>query len=214
MYVFFFILIVESGKAMWNFQFFLSSFLLGLGLTMDAFSVSVANGLNDASMKKEKMVGIATTFAFFQFAMPMIGWVCVHTFVKKFQAFSYAIPWIALILLSFIGGKMIYENIKANNNEIEENPKVLTFWALMLQGIATSIDALSVGFTISSYDWLAALVACIIIGIITLLFCLGGLFFGKKIGSKFSKRAEFIGGLILIGIGIEIFISNMIELYA
>lgn len=198
---------------MWNFQFFLSSFLLGIGLTMDAFSVSVADGLNEASMKKEKMVGIATTFAFFQFAMPMIGWVCVHTFVQKFQAFSYAIPWIALLLLSFIGGKMIYENIKGNSEE-EENPKNLTFLALMLQGIATSIDALSVGFTISSYDWVSALVACIIIGLITLLFCLGGLFFGKKIGSKFSKRAEFIGGLILIGIGIEIFISNMIELYA
>ncbi|MDE6047779.1 MAG: manganese efflux pump MntP family protein, partial [Anaeroplasmataceae bacterium] len=184
--------------------------------TMDAFSVSIADGLNEPNMKKAKMLGIASTFAIFQFAMPMIGWLCVHTIVEKFYVFRYAIPWIALTLLSFIGGKMIFENIRSRKNLEEEKntTKKLGLIALLIQGIATSIDALSVGFTIADYDALNAIIACTIIGVVTLGFCVIGLFFGKKISSKFSSYAELIGGIILIGIGLEIFISGMIELYA
>ncbi|MDE7106031.1 MAG: manganese efflux pump MntP family protein [Anaeroplasmataceae bacterium] len=196
--------------------FILNSILLGVGLTMDAFSVSIADGLNEPNMKKAKMVGIASTFAIFQFAMPMIGWLCVHTIVEKFNVFRYAIPWIALALLSFIGGKMIFENIRSRKHPEEEQntAKKLGFIALLIQGIATSIDALSVGFTIADYDLIKAIIACSIIGVVTLGFCIIGLFFGKKISSKFSSYAELIGGIILIGIGLEIFISGMIELYA
>ncbi|MDE7162432.1 MAG: manganese efflux pump MntP family protein [Anaeroplasmataceae bacterium] len=199
---------------MWS--FILNSFLLGIGLTMDAFSVSIADGLNEPDMKKPKMVGIASTFAIFQFGMPMIGWLCVHTIVEKFNAFRYAIPWIALVLLTFIGGKMIYENIKSRKHPEEEKAtlKKLGLIALHIQGVATSIDALSVGFTIAEYNVLNAIIACSIIGVVTLGFCIVGLFFGKKISSKFSSYAELIGGIILIGIGLEIFISGMIELYA
>ena len=198
---------------MW--PFILNSILLGIGLTMDAFSVSIADGLNEPSMKKRKMLGIAFTFALFQFGMPMIGWLCVHTIVEKFTAFRYAIPWIALCLLGFIGGKMIYENIKNRKHPEEERTdnKTLGFLALLIQGIATSIDALSVGFTIAEYEATKALISCGIIAVVTISFCLIGLFFGKKISSKFSSYAELIGGIILIGIGLEIFISNMIELY-
>ncbi|MDE5546779.1 MAG: manganese efflux pump MntP family protein [Anaeroplasmataceae bacterium] len=196
--------------------FILNSILLGVGLTMDAFSVSIADGLNEPNMKKAKMVGIASTFAIFQFAMPMIGWLCVHTIVEKFNVFRYAIPWIALALLCFIGGKMIFENIKSRKHLEEEKntTKKLGFIDLLIQGIATSIDALSVGFTIADYDLIKAIIACSIIGVVTLGFCIIGLFFGKKISSKFSSYAELIGGIILIGIGLEIFISGMIELYA
>lgn len=199
---------------MW--MFILNSILLGVGLTMDAFSVSIADGLNESNMKKTKMVGIASTFAIFQFGMPLIGWVCVHTIVEKFNVFRNAIPWIALVLLCFIGGNMIFENIRNRRHpkEEESNLKKLGFLALMIQGVATSIDALSVGFTISEYDLTGALIACGIIGVVTLSFCIAGLFFGKKISSKFSSYAELIGGIILIGIGLEIFISGMIELYA
>lgn len=195
-------------------KFFFNSILLGIGLTMDAFSVSIADGLNEPTMKKRKMLGIAATFAIFQFGMPMIGWVCVHTLVEKFNMFQYAIPWIALVLLSFIGGKMIYENVRSRK-KIEKNDKKksLSFLGLIIQGIATSIDALSVGFTIADYQWNMAIYACILIAVVTFLFCIIGVFFGKKISSKFSSYAELIGGLILIGIGLEIFISNMIELY-
>lgn len=199
---------------MW--KFFLNSILLGVGLTMDAFSVSIANGLNEPNMKKRKMIAIATTFALFQFAMPLLGWLCVHTLVEKFNAFSYAIPWIALILLGFIGGKMIFENIRARKKPKEEEKKERTLGvvALLIQGIATSIDALSVGFTIAEYAWHMALLACLLIAVVTFLFCIIGVFFGKKISSKISSYAELLGGLILIGIGLEIFISNMIKLYA
>lgn len=198
---------------MWNFSFFLNSILLGIGLTMDAFSVSVADGLEDLEMKKHKMLGIAGTFAFFQFAMPMIGWVCVHTLLNQFQVFQYVIPWIALIILGYIGGKMVYENIKKNKETEEIYSRKIGLKTIMVQGIATSIDALSVGFTISEYTWEYALVASLVIAAITFSFCIIGLFLGKKIGSKFSKWAELIGGVILIGIGLEIFISNLIELY-
>lgn len=200
---------------MWSFPYFLNSILLGVGLTMDAFSVSIADGLNEPLMKKNKVIFIALTFAIFQFAMPLIGWVCVHTMVNKFTAFQYAIPWIALLCLSFLGGKMIYENLKTKKAvEEEQVVKKIGITTILVQGVATSIDALSVGFTISSYEFIEALVSAILIAVVTLSFCLVGLIFGKKISSKFSKYAELIGGIILIGIGLEIFITNMIELYA
>ncbi len=198
---------------MW--EFFLNSILLGFALTMDAFSVSIADGLNEPRMKKKKMLFIAGTFAFFQFVMPLIGWACVYALLEKFKAFQYAVPWIALILLSFIGGKMIYENIRSRGIEEQETieGRRLTFIALLIQGIATSIDALSVGFTIANYTWNMALYACLLIALVTFIFCIIGVFFGKKISSKFSSYAELLGGIILIAIGLEIFISNMIELY-
>ncbi len=198
---------------MW--EFFLNSILLGFALTMDAFSVSIADGLNEPRMKKKKMLFIAGTFAFFQFVMPLLGWACVYALLEKFKAFQYAVPWIALILLFFIGGKMIYENIRSRGKEEQETieGRRLTFIALLIQGIATSIDALSVGFTIANYTWNMALYACLLIALVTFIFCIIGVFFGKKISSKFSSYAELLGGIILIAIGLEIFISNMIELY-
>lgn len=198
---------------MW--EFFLNSILLGFALTMDAFSVSIADGLNEPRMKKKKMLFIAGTFAIFQFVMPLLGWACVYALLEKFKAFQYAVPWIALILLSFIGGKMIYENIRSRGIEEQETieGRRLTFIALLIQGIATSIDALSVGFTIANYTWNMALYACLLIALVTFIFCIIGVFFGKKISSKFSSYAELLGGIILIAIGLEIFISNMIELY-
>lgn len=192
----------------WNFLFFVNSILLGIGLAMDAFSVSLANGLNNPKMKFGKMSIIAGVYAFFQFAMPMIGWICVHTIVVYFKKFESFIPWIALILLLYIGGKMLIEGIKGDDeNQAEE--KQLKFSTLIIQGVATSIDALSVGFTISEYDWLMALVASVIIAIVTFGICIAGLFIGKKIGTKISNKATILGGIILIFIGIEIFVKGV-----
>ena len=132
----------------WSFVFFLNSVLLGVGLAMDAFSVSMANGLHDPKMNKGTMCKIAGTFALFQAAMPMIGWVCVHTIVELFASFETLIPWIALALLGYIGGKMLLDGIRG---EEAEEAAQLSAGALFMQGIATSIDALSVGFTISEY---------------------------------------------------------------
>ena len=127
----------------WNFLFFVNSVLLGVGLTMDAFSVSLANGMNEKTMKKSRMAYIAGVYAFFQFIMPMAGWICVHTIVQIFGQFQKFIPWIALVLLLYIGGSMIVESIKGGDDD--EEVKKLGFAVLMMQGIATSIDALSVG---------------------------------------------------------------------
>ena len=185
--------------------FFLNSILLGIGLAMDAFSVSVANGLNETKMKQNKMWAISLCFGIFQFAMPMIGWVCVHYLLRQFESFQKYIPWIALILLLYIGGKMIIEAIK--NNE-EEKPAVGVM-GLIIQGIATSIDALSVGFTIAKYDLNMALVESLIIGITTTLISYIGIIIGKKFGNKYSKSASIVGGVILVAIGIEIFIKGV-----
>lgn len=192
----------------WNLMFFVNSVLLGVGLAMDAFSVSLANGLQDPKMKVRRMMGIAGVFAAYQAIMPMTGWVCVHTIAIYFHAFEQLIPWIALILLGYIGGKMLVEGIRGETPE--EGAARLTFGVLMVQGIATSIDALSVGFTIADYDWVMALVASLLIATVTFAICMAGLCLGRKFGTKLAGKASILGGVILIGIGLEIFISHWI----
>ena len=187
--------------------FIANSALLGLGLAMDAFSVSLANGLNEPKMKRTRMVFIAMVYAIFQAIMPLTGWVCVHSVVCYFKAFEKFIPWIALILLLFIGGKMLIEGIKGDDEELET--KNLTLFILLLQGLATSIDALSVGFTIAEYGFIMALLCAIIIATVTFVTCYVGLGIGKKFGTKFAGKATILGGLILIFIGIEIFVKGV-----
>lgn len=192
----------------YNFMFFMNSILFGVGLAMDAFSVSMANGLNEPNMKKGKMLGVAGTFSAFQLAMPLIGWLCIHTIASYFESFQKFIPYIALILLCYIGGKMLFDAFK--HNEDDEKPAV-GIGALLVQGIATSIDALSVGFTIADYDFKAAFVESFIIGVVTFFICFGGLFIGKKFGTKLKNKASILGGVILIAIGLEIFITGIIK---
>ena len=197
-------------------QLILNSLLLGVGLAMDAFSVSIANGIVESNMRKGRMLKIAGVYAVFQTVMPLIGWLLVTTVAHIFVSFSVFIPWIALILLLFIGGKMVIEGIKdrkkGEKKEEKSETSKLTFGALILQGIATSIDALSVGFTIAEYSFIQAFASSLIIGVVTLVICLIGLIFGKKIGNKFSSIATIIGGVILILIGIEVFVRGIIGL--
>lgn len=200
---------------MFTLTLILNSILLGVGLAMDAFSVSLANGLNEHNMGTGRMLGIAGTFAGFQFAMPMIGWFCVHAIAEKFEAFQRFIPWIALALLLYIGGKMLGEGIheSKSNHDVSGNAEIekkVGLAALMVQGIATSIDALSVGFTIANYDAIMAFVASLIIGIVTYIICMIGLALGKRFGTKLAGKASILGGVILIGIGIEIWITGVI----
>lgn len=192
----------------WSFIFFLNSILIGVGLAMDAFSVSLANGLNEPDMKKRRSFLIAGTFALFQILMPLIGWICVHTIVEYFTSFQKFIPWIALLLLLFIGVKMLIDGIKNKHEELQDSSfGILT---LIIQGVATSIDALSVGFTISDYVFISALVESLIIGIVTFFICTAGLWLGKKFGTKLSGKASILGGVILICIGIEIFLKGVL----
>lgn len=190
-----------------DFLFFANSALLGVGLAMDAFSVSLADGLREPEMKRRKICLIAGVFAFFQALMPLLGWVCIHTVVEKFRAFETFIPWIALVLLTLIGAKMIYESLKKRGEEQPDCGTGTGIAALLLQGVATSIDALSVGFTIAEYDLAAALVCAAVIAAVTFTICTAGVLIGRKFGMRFAHRAELAGGIILILIGIEIVLS-------
>ena len=195
---------------------------LGAGLAMDAFSVSLADGLHEPSMRRRRICLLASVFALFQFAMPMIGWFLVSTAANYFTTFQPFIPYIALALLLFIGGKMLWEGIRPCKCEEVETPEGdtvtvcecpitrLGFGALIVQGVATSIDALSVGFTIADYNFLQALVSCLVIGVLTFGICVTGLLIGKKFGTKLENKAAIFGGVILIIIGLEIFITGII----
>lgn len=188
--------------------FIFNSILLGTGLAMDAFSVSMVNGLKEPKMPLRKMNLIAGVYAFFQFAMPMTGWICVHTILTYFKKFETFIPWIALILLLYIGGKMLIEGIRKTEEDTADN-SALTFSTLIIQGIATSIDALSVGFTIANYALLMAVICSLIIAAVTYIISITGIVIGKKVGTKLSSKAAVLGGVILIAIGIEIFIKGI-----
>lgn len=187
---------------MFSLGFIFNSCLTGVGLAMDAFSVSLANGLKNPRMRWYQRLKIAGTFAWFQFMMPMIGWFCVHTLVRYFKVFEKFIPYIALILLLYIGINMLKEGMSEEEAEIDHS-------TLLIQGIATSIDALSVGFTIASYNVLMAFVACVLIAIVTLVICLVGLRIGIKFGEKLAEKATILGGCILIFIGLEIFVTGV-----
>ena len=191
---------------MWDLMFFVNSVLFGVSLAMDAFSVSIANGLGNKSMSKGKMLLIPTVFALFQALMPMLGWVCVHYLVELFGELQKFVPFVALALLLLIGTKMIVDNVKGKEEECSHS---LHFTALIVQAIATSIDALSVGLTFSNYDWLSALVSSLIIAVVTFGICFIGVFVGRKFGAKF-KWSGILGGVILILIGIEIFLTGIL----
>lgn len=200
---------------MFDFLFFFNSILIGIGLAMDAFSVSLANGLNEPDMSTKKGLGVAGVFGVFQGVMPFIGWLCVHTVASAFSVFEKFIPWIALALLGYIGGKMLYEGIKEYKCKNEGGtecpvPQKLGFSALLVQGVATSIDALSVGFTISDYNLAQAVVCALLIAAVTFGICFAGIQLGKKFGTRLAGTSSIFGGAILIFIGLEIFITSFI----
>ncbi len=207
-----------------NAVFFLNSILLGVGLAMDAFSVSCANGLREPGMKPARMSMMAGVYALFQFLMPMIGWFCVRTAEDYFTALQDFIPWIALVLLLWIGGKMLIEGIRedracsdpaitdpsgrSDGRACPVSAAVLPLTTILIQGVATSIDALSVGFTIAEYDVRMALAACLIIAMVTFIICMGGLVIGRTFGGRLAGKAGIVGGVILIFIGIEIVVTH------
>lgn len=187
-----------------EFSFYVTSILFGISLAMDAFSVSLANGMNEPRMKLGKSCGIAAMFAFFQALMPFIGWIMMTTILSLFKSLTAIIPWVAFLLLGFIGGKMLYEGISCNaGNECNCN-KPLGIGALVVQGIATSIDALSAGTGFEGYELIDAVVASVIIAIVTFIICVCGVEIGKKTGMLLAGKSSILGGVILVLIGIYI----------
>lgn len=191
-----------------NALFYVENILLGIALAIDAFSVSLANGLNEPCMRTGKACTIAGTFAFFQALMPLLGWFLIKTVLTYFKAFEPLIPWIALVLLGFIGGKMLYEGIKSKDDPNPCGCGRLGLGALIVQGIATSIDALSAGLNFAEYDLFQALLAALVIALVTFIICLCGVEIGKKTGTRLAGKAGILGGAILIFIGLEIFITG------
>ena len=186
-----------------DFLFLFNSVLLGASLAMDAFSVSLANGIHEPFIKKKKMALIAGTFGSFQFLMPLLGWICVHWVVDLFQSLLPYIPWISLVLLFTLGLMMIRDGL---SGEEEEVCPETSFSCLLLQGLATSMDALSVGFAIASFEVREA-VASSVISVVTFMLCLAGIVLGRHFGMKLADKATVAGGFILMGIGLEIFLS-------
>ena len=201
-----------------DFLFFMNSILFGIGLAMDAFSVSLVRGLMEPGMSGKRMGLIAGTFALFQTGMPLLGWLFVHLLVERFSVLEKATPWAALVLLLYIGIQMIVEAVKKNREETsgekkgEGDPEKAADFGLsklLMMGVATSIDALSVGITIDELPWQMALVESVIIGVVTFGICLAGIRLGAAFGTKLKKHAGIIGGVILIGIGLEIFVRGV-----
>lgn len=192
----------------WSLLFVVNSVLLGLGLAMDAFSVSLANGLREPDMPKARMCLIAGTFAFFQALMPLAGWWCVHTAAQFLTVLEGWIPWICLVLLGAIGGKMLVEGLRGG--QVTEAAAKTGAAALLGQGIATSIDALSVGFAIAGYQGPMALACALIIAAVTFAVCLPALWLGRRFGARLAGRAGILGGVILIAIGLEIFLTGVL----
>ena len=183
-----------------SFAFVLESALLGVGLAMDAFTVSLANGLREPNMRRRRRLCMAGVYAGFQFLMPLLGWFCVHTVAETFSAVQRYIPLIGALLLFYIGGKMILEGIR---NEEQEEER-LASGTLLLQGVATSIDALSVGFAIAGYSAGMAFESALIIAAVTFVICLAGIRLGRIFGLRLSSGASLMGGGILIAIGLRI----------
>ena len=182
-------------------NFFINSVLLGVGLAADAFSVSVVNGINHPYLKRSKAVEIAGMFAFFQALMPMTGWFMAHTIMNYFKTFQRTLPLISKIFLLYLGCSIILESIfpkKCNTESVG-----LTMRELLIQAVATSIDALLIGFTIASYGLFKALTCSIIIATVTFIICYFGVHCGKELGLKLVGKASFVSGLILIFIALK-----------
>lgn len=188
------------------FTLIIDSILLGFGLAMDAFSVSIADALTEPEMSKKKMCGISGMFGIFQAIMPLIGWTCIHTIVQHLGFVEKWIPWIALVFLCFVGTKMIIEGRETGG---KQKTLTITLGIIIVQAIATSIDAFSVGFMIAEYDLLNAVICALVIATVTFLICMVGFFLGKKSADVFSGKAQLVGGIVLIVIGIKVFITGV-----
>lgn len=181
-------------------------FLIGMGLAMDAFAVAICKGLGMTKLNKKQSAIIALFFGGFQALMPLIGWVLGIGFQQYITSIDH---WIAFVLLAFIGGKMIYEAVKGDEEEAAEiKDAPLNYKELVIMAIATSIDALAIGITFAFLDT-PIVPAIAIIGITTFIICLFGVVIGNFFGSKYKSKAELAGGLVLVLMGLKILLEHL-----
>lgn len=184
-------------------------FLTGVGLSMDAFAVAVCKGLGMTKVNKKLMFVIAGFFGGFQALMPLIGWLLGSRFEKYAEKFA---PWVAFVLLVFLGGKMIFEALeKKKEEEAGEKDKKLDIKEIFVMAVATSIDALAVGISFGFLypHFLTILVAIVIIGLTTFAISISGVYIGNLFGRKYEKGASIVGGAILILIGLKILLEGL-----
>jgi len=181
---------------------FATAFLIAIGLAMDAFAVSIANGVSMKTLRVHHAFLIAFFFGAFQALMPVIGWLAGLSVADLIAQYAH---WIAFILLSFIGGKMIYESFQIK--EAENDPCSLNIGTLLVLSIATSIDALAVGLSFAFLKT-TILAPVVIIGAVTFVLSFLGVVIGEKIGHLFESKIELLGGIILIGIGVKILLEH------
>ena len=193
--------------------------LIGAALAMDAVAVSMANGMTEPRMRPVKALAIALTFAVFQFVMPVIGYYCGYAFASVVERIA---PWLSFVLLAFIGGKMIVDCIlemrerkKVGQAELPREERPLGAGKLLVQGVATSLDALAVGVTLLATETQAGLpfhaAACAaVIGAVTFVLSFAAVYVGKKVGDKFADWAGVAGGAVLIGIGLKILLEGIL----
>lgn len=196
--------VVHGGKMNGGLTFIISSVLFGFGLAVDAFLISLAGGMNEPNAKRGKIFASATVFALFQFAAPMIGWLCVRTLAERFLLFNECLSAIALAVLLFLGIKMLAEGLAKKEGNTEEKPKH-GIGALIVRATVSSVDALSMGFTIAEYSWQTAVTGAAIIAAITFIAYAAGFFIGRKFGNKFADKAMVIGGILFIVMALEVF---------
>ena len=184
-------------------------FLTGIALAMDAFAVSICKGIKMKKLKWSHLVIIAIFFGGFQMLMPLIGWLLGSQLVQYIEKFDH---WIAFGLLAFIGVKMAIESFKKEDDECDcyTEAEKLDLKELFVLAIATSIDALAVGITFALYPDVNIVSAISVIGIVTFVICSGGVFIGHKFGAKFKSKAEFLGGVVLVIIGLKLLIEGLL----
>jgi putative Mn2+ efflux pump MntP len=177
--------------------------LVAIGLSVDAFSVAIGIGAANTKRSWAPVLRLAAAFGLFQFAMPLAGWLAGLTVVNIIGGFDH---WIAFALLAFIGGKMIWDSFEKESDE--EKADRTRGWPLLLLSIATSIDALAVGFSFSILK-APILFPAIIIGVVCFLMTAVGMIFGKALAKVFGKKVEIFGGIVLIAIGVKILIDHL-----
>ena len=179
--------------------------LIGIGLSMDAFAVSVCKGLGMTKLNKKNAFLIALFFGGFQALMPWLGWFIGSRFQKYIEQFDH---WIAFGLLVFIGGQMIYESLK-EKEEVEKEGDQLDIGQLFLMAIATSIDALAIGVTFALLPGVNIWTSIALIGCTTFMISFAGVVIGFRFGNKYEKKAQIVGGVILIELGIKILLEHL-----
>lgn len=183
--------------------FYLRNILIGIGLSMDSGAVCIANGLEDPSITKRKMVSISILFGFVQGILPFLGFFIGHLILPVIKPL---LPYLSCFIMSFLGVQMLIEGFKKK----EKNHQIqLSFKTLFMQAIATSIDSLSIGIMFAQNQFVEMLFAAGIFAIVTVVICLLALLFGKRFGYHFGKKAMIVGGIILMGIGIEILLKGI-----